>query len=283
LPGGDVTLDTDENHHTSIRCGRSSFRVSGMPASDFPRDADVEDTWTFVMPGTEFRRILTKVSYATSNEESRQVLHGILLSLRGGVLTAAATDGKRLALVEKPLNVDGVPDGDVILPPKVVGELERLVEGDGDLCVRLTEARAVFQHGSILLTSKLIEGTYPNYRQVVPAQFTSSAVIPRQMLADVLNRVSMVASDTSGAVKLELAKASLTLSATSTEFGDASEPFDVSYDGDPLVIAFNPVFLADPLPRLEAEQIVFQFNDQYSPVCLSGDEGFIYILMPMRT
>jgi len=282
LSGDEVVLDTDDNQYTSISCGRSFFRIVGLAEGEFPRDEPLDETWTLCLPAQEVRGILTKVSYATSPDDTRQVLNGILLSMRNGVLTTAATDGRRLALVEKPLVEDSVPDGDTILPPKIVSELAKLVEGEGEMSIKLTESRAVFRQGETLMISKLVEGTYPNYRQVIPSGFAHSAVIPRETFSAVLNRVSMVVSDTSAAVNLELGPAALTVSATSSEFGEGTEPLEVSYDGEPLKIAFNPVFLADPLRHLECDQVVFQFNDEYSPICISGDEGFLYVLMPMR-
>ncbi len=283
LSSGDVTLETDENQLTSIACQKSFFRIVGLEANEFPRESQLGESWKFVMPAMDFRRNLAKVSYAASTDETRHVLNGVLLSLREGVLTTAATDGRRLALVEKPLDGDALPDGDVILPPKVVVELQRIVGAEGQLSVELSESRAVFTSGDTELVTKLVEGTYPNYRQVVPSGFTKSAVIPREQFASVLNRVSMVVSESSAAVTVKLEQACMTVSATSAEFGESSEPMEISYDGEPVEIRFNPAFLFDPLKQMEADQLILQFNDQYSPVGISGDEGFLYIIMPMRT
>jgi DNA polymerase-3 subunit beta len=157
------------------------------------------------------------------------------------------------------------------------------LEEDGALTVRLTESRASFAFGDTLITSKLVDGTYPNYRQVVPSAFSRSAVFPRELFATVLNRVSMVVSETSASVRLNLQNAMLTVSAASTEVGEGSEPLEISYEGEAVDIAFNPAFLADPLRHLECDQLILQFNDQYSPVSIGGDEGFLYVIMPMRS
>jgi len=222
------------------------------------------------------------VSYAASPDESRRVLNGVLLSLRAGMLTTAATDGRRLALVEKALTESMPGEGDVILPPKAVGEILKLESGDQPLTVQLTERQVSFRAGNTLVSSKLVEGNYPNYRQVIPSTFTHSLVIPRQEFQTVLNRVSMVVSETSASVKIRLEKAAMNVSATSTEFGESSESVEVSYDGRTIQIAFNPAFLLEPLKHLESDQVIMQFNDEYSPISLTGDEGFIYIIMPMR-
>ena len=184
--------------------------------------------------------------------------------------------------MERHLTGEGIPDGDVILPAKVVAELARMLEGEGDVTVRLSDARAAFEFGSTLLVSKLVEGTYPNYRQVVPAAFAHSVAIPRVPFAEALNRVAMVVSETSAAIKMTLKPAEMVVSAMSPEVGEAKEPIEVSYEGDPLAIAFNPLFFTEPIKHLECDQLIMQFNDEYSPVALSGDEGFLYVVMPMR-
>ncbi len=282
LSAGDVTLESGDDQLTSISCGKSYFRIVGLNPDEFPRDAEFAEEWAFTITGKELSKSLSKVSYASSLDETRHVLNGTLLSLRGGVLTIAGTDGRRLALVEKPLEGDSLPDGDVILPPKVVGELERVLHGDVEVSVKLSEARVSFAFGNSLITSKLVEGTYPNYRQVVPASFKHSVTIPRDLFSTVLNRVAMVVSESSSSVKLRLENAVLTVSATSSEFGEAREPLEVSYEGEPLEIAFNPIFFTEPMRHLECDQLLMQFNDEYSPVSLSGDEGFLYVVMPMR-
>jgi DNA polymerase-3 subunit beta len=210
------------------------------------------------------------------------VLNGILLSLRSGMLTTAATDGRRLALVEKALSGSVPGEGDVILPPKVVNEIQKMGEADKSLTVQLTERKAAFKTEDTVITSKLVDGNYPNYRQVIPATFSQSIVIPRTEFQTVLNRVSMVVSETSSSVKLKVDKAQIVVSAVSSEFGESSEPLEVSYDGKSLQIAFNPAFLMDPLKHLESDQVRLEFNDEFSPVMISGDEGFVYIIMPMR-
>jgi DNA polymerase-3 subunit beta len=283
LPDGDITLETDDKQQTSIACKKSFFRILGLDADEFPAEQLIEEGWAFSLPAQELRKVLSKVAYAASTDETRHVLNGVLVSIRSGILTAVATDGRRLALLERPLEAEAPGDCDVILPPKVVGELVRILDDEGPVKVQLSESNAAFSVGRTLLVSKLVEGSYPNYRQVVPKGFSNSAVVPREALAAVLNRVAMVVSESSASVNVKLEKATMTLSATSAEVGEGSEPLEVSFDGEPIEIAFNPHFLMDPLRHLDSDQVVFQFNDQFSPVAISGDEGFMYVIMPMRS
>ena len=281
LIGGDVSLSTDENQSTAISCGRSFFRIVGLDPAEYPRDSEFTEEWVIELPADTLRKALTKVSFACSVEEGQHVLNGTLMSIRSGIMTVAATDGRRLALIECPLDGE-VPDGDVILPAKVVAELEKILEGDQKVRVRFSDARVAFETADTTITSKLVEGTYPNYRRVVPEGFSRSVAIPRSEFADVVARVSMVVSEDSAAVKMSLNDTEMIVSAFSNEFGEAKEPLDVSYEGEPVEISFNPDFFADPLRRLECDQLIMQFNDEFSPVALSGDEGFLYVIMPMR-
>jgi len=282
LPVGDVSLETTEDQLTSLSCMRAFFKIVGLSPEEFPRENEIGETWKFTMPAIEFKKDLNKVSYAASAEDARRVLTGILLSLRDGVLTTAATDGRRLALVEKPLQEESQVDGDVILPPKLVIELQRVLEDGGELNVEVSDSRIIFNFGTTVIISKLVEGAYPNYRQVIPQSFSRSAVFPRETFVTVLTRVGTVVAEASGSVRLDLQPAAMTVKAVSTEFGESEEPMDISYDGEPVTIAFNPLFLLDPLKNMEADQVTVEFNDQFSPISLSGDEGFLCIVMPMR-
>lgn len=283
LAGDKVTLETDENQQTSISCGKSFFKILGLDADEFPVEDDIDANWSFNLPALEFKRNLSKVAYAASTDESRHVLNGILLSVRSGVLTSVATDGRRLALVEQNLEGDIPDDCDVILPAKVVNELLKVLDSNDPLQIDMSDARAVFTLQGTRITSKLVEGSYPNYRQVIPPSFSHSAVIPCDEFLTVLNRVAMMVSESSASVDLKLENAQMTISATSAEFGEANEPLQVSYDEQEIEISFNPVFLGDPLRHLEAEQVVIQFNDEFSPISISGDEGFLCVIMPMRS
>ena len=298
LPEGEVTLKTDDKQQATISCKKSFFRLVGMDSAEFPRESAIENGFSFSLPPHEFRKILAKVSYAVCPDVTRRALNGVLLSLRGGKLTAAATDGRRLALMEKQLAEGTTGEGDVILPPKAVTEAEKLCALGADkpaptkqqqaqqveepIQVTLSDRRAAFKLGGTLLTTKLVDGNYPNYRQVIPTAFASSVIIPREDFSSVLNRVAMVVTENSATVRINLENAKMTVSALSSEIGEASEPMEVSYEGKPLQIAFNPEFLSEPIKQLECDQLVLNVNDEFSPLSLTGDDGFLYIIMPMR-
>lgn len=287
LPAGDVSLETTEEDDevVSLSCQKAFYKIRGLNAAGYPEMDSFIEEWSFSMPAKELVSALTKVFYARSDDESRKVLHGVLLSVRAGMLTVAATDGRRLALVEKVISgqVDEIKDSDIILPYKTVSELIKSLDTSKDVKISLSAAVAVFETRSTTITSKLAEGAYPNYRSVIPDHFDRKVAMSRAAFADVLNRIALVVNESSGSINLDLSTAQITVWGKSVEYGEARESIEVSYDGDAMNIAFNPEFFMEPLKYLECDQVVMKFNDNFSPVAVCGDEGFLYILMPMRT
>ena len=196
LPNGDVLLQTDENRTTTIDCNRAHFSIMGMNPSEFPRDGDFQEDLQLTLSRTYLGKTLRKISYATSSDQTRYILNGILLSVKEGSFTCVATDGRRLAMVEKSMaGAEPSMDGDAVLPAKAVTELQKLLDGEGDVTVRISDSRAAFEMAETSVTTKLVEGNYPNYRQVIPGSFERSVSIPRESFSEVLNRVSVVLAD----------------------------------------------------------------------------------------
>ncbi|GEM_PF-367580 len=296
LPMGDLSFETSAENSKEIflKCNKASYKMYGQDAAAFPAAEPFAEEWSFGIGGKELVDCLCKTSYARSEDESRQALNGVLVSIRGGMRTIAASDGRRLSLVEHSIEAPAEGDanaiaqptqeGEFILPNKVVIELTKCVDQSKAVMVHLTHTMAVFEIGDTVLTSKLVDKTYPNYRSVIPVNFRNSVSIPRALFADVLKRVRMMVSEAEGSasVTLNIAENSMIISATSQEFGDAREDIDVELSGEPITIAFNPQYLSDPLKSLTCDKFVLKYNDGVTPVEMTGDEGFIYILMPMR-
>jgi len=283
LGSGEVRIETDESLTSTISCGNAMFHIMGLDPGEFPKELEFMEDKKLELSCIEFGKTLRKIAYAVSSDQTRYVLNGIMLAIHEGNFTAVATDGRRLALVEKIM--DGVDESlkrKVILPLKVVNELQKLLDEEGTVELRLSESRASFNISNTVLTTKLVEGEYPNYRQVIPSSFKNSVVLPREAFAEVLNRVAVVVTDSGASVRFQLTKNALELSANSSDLGDATESMNVAYDGEPVTIAFNPGFLRDPLRTLDADDMTIRFNDEFKPVAILGDEGFLYVIMPMR-
>ncbi len=280
--GSDVVFDVDEKDHIKLRCAPSHFTLLGLPAADFPPEAEFEARRGIRMKESDFKRMVGAISYAVSADDSRKVLTGVLLNVRDSQVTLVATDGKRLAMQEKsPEEVTG-GDGDAIIPLKAASEVRRLLDGDELMTIKLGEKQCSFEASNFVLTTKLIEGNYPNYRQVVPASFARAVEIPSSVFLGKIETVSLVLSDSSSYIILRFEDNELTLQASSTEVGEGSDKVEVVFEGEPFEVSFNPAFLADPLRTCDAEKVRMKFNDSMSPVAIEGNEGFLYVIMPIR-
>jgi len=278
----EVEITVDDNHHAAIKCGSSNFKLLGLGPEDFPEDAGFEEVRSVRIAENAFKKMLTMISYATSSEDSRKALTGVLCSVSGSVLTMVATDGKRLAMQEKEVAEANGADGDVIIPIKAVNELKRMLENDGDLRISIGDKQCRFESSKITLSSKLVEGTYPNYRLVIPQNFTRMVEVDTARFLSKIETVSQVLSDSSSYIILALSENMMKLQASSVEVGEGSDVIDLEYSGDPIEISFNPEFLADPLKYCGSEKVLMKINDELNPVAIEAGEGFLYVIMPIR-
>jgi len=273
----------------AIRAGRSRFTLQTLPESDFPDLAAGEMTHSFTLPAADLKRLIDKTQFAISTEETRYYLNGIYLHTAGSgkstTLRAVATDGHRLAQCELPLpnGAAGMPG--VIVPRKTVNEIQRLIEsGEGEVAIELSAGKIRLTIGNVVLTSKLIDGTFPDYARVIPLNNDKSLVVDKKDFEAAVDRVSTVASERGRAVKLSLTGGRLVLSVTNPDSGSATEELEVEYDSDPLDIGFNSRYLLDIAAQIEAEVAVLKLADPGSPTLIQDKDskGALYVLMPMR-
>ena len=282
LPASEVEVSVDSKNHASIRSGPSFFKIIGLSDSEFPPLPNFQGAKEFRIPQQVLRDGLRKTSYAISTDETRYVLNGIFASFRDGKMTLVATDGRRLAMVDSDLEFPASHETDVIIPTKAVQELQRLLGDTGEVIVNLTSNQVSFAIGDSLLVSKLIDGNYPNYRQVIPGDAVERVVIGREALLETARRVSLLSSDKSNSIKLVFSENQIEVTANSPDVGEAQESMDVIYQGKPMQIAFNPEFLQAPLRNLETNDIYLDLIDEMSPGVLRIEGTFLYVLMPMR-
>ena len=271
-----------------VRAGRSRFTLQTLPESDFPDLAAGEMTHRFTVPAGTLKSMVDRTQFAISTEETRYYLNGIYLHTPAGAnptLRAVATDGHRLAQFDAamPEGAAGMPG--VIVPRKTVGELQRLIEtGDTEIGIELSPSKIRFNIGQVVLTSKLIDGTFPDYGRVIPLGNDKTLKVDKQDFEAAVDRVSTVSSERGRAVKLSLSGTRLLLSVTNPDSGSATEELEVEYDGDPLDIGFNARYLLDIAAQVESEGAVFKLADPGSPTLIQNDSesGALYVLMPMR-
>jgi DNA polymerase-3 subunit beta len=299
--GAQVSLEMGDTGAMQIRSGRSRFTLQTLPESDFPDLAAGDLSCRFQLPAADLKRLIEKTQFAISTEETRYYLNGIFLhtveanSGAGAMLRAVATDGHRLARVEMPApqGAEGMPG--VIVPRKAVAEIQKLVEdGEASIGVELSPAkiRLTFNGTAesdasargVVLTSKLIDGTFPDYQRVIPTGNDKRLTVEREDFAKAVDRVSTISSERGRAVKLALGDGRLTLTVNNPDSGNATEELDADYDAAPLDIGFNARYLLDIAAQLEGDTAVFKLADSGSPTVIQDREGApaLYVLMPMR-
>ena len=288
--GAQVELDSDgEDGRLILKSGRSRFTLACLPTDDFPVMSGGDMPTTFSLSAADLRHLIERTRFAISTEETRYYLNGIYLHAADAngtpVLRAVATDGHRLANAEMPLpaGADGMPG--IIVPRKTVAEVHRLIEDlDGDVTVELSETKIRFVFGDATLTSKLIDGTFPDYQRVIPQGNDKEWDVDHAQLAEAVDRVSAISSEKSRAVKFSLEPGTLTLSASSPENGTATEELEVAYQGGAIEIGFNARYLLDITSQIGGDTVQFAMADAGSPTIVrdSGDASALYVLMPMR-
>src|ERR687889_254152 len=288
--GAQVSLEiSGEGGQMQIRSGRSRFMLQALPESDFPDLAAGDLPHRFTLAATDLKRLIEKTQFAISTEETRYYLNGIFLHTidAGGsvVMRAVATDGHRLARVEipAPTGSEGMPG--VIIPRKAVAEIVKLVEdGSESITVELSSAKVRLTFDGVVLTSKLIDGTFPDYQRVIPTANDKLLTVERGDFAKAVDRVSTISSERGRAVKLALNDGRLTLSVNNPDSGSATEELEVDYDAAPIDIGFNARYLLDITAQLDGDTALFKLADPGSPTIVQDREGAtaLYVLMPMR-
>lgn len=279
--GAEIEIETNDREVTSLRSASAVFHLNGISAEDFPALPRITDARTFTLDRTVLRSMLQRTSYAASAEESRQVLNGVLLAFRDGRLTVVATDGRRLAMVDQEVEMTKEP-AELIVPTRAVNEIVLMLEGQGPVTLNAMANLLAVDAGETILYSRLVDGAYPNYRQVIPGQCEERIALDRESFMNAVRRVALLTNDTNNAVKLSIRRNQIEISAQTPDVGEAKETVPVKYSGKETVVSFNPGFLTDPLKNLVADQVYLEFNDETSPGVIKTDEPFLYVIMPMR-
>jgi len=288
--GAEVMLKTDESGASmTVISGRSSFRLQCLPESDFPSLTAGSFSHSFQLAASALKGLIDKTQFAISTEETRYYLNGIYLHAveSGGALKlrSVATDGHRLARaeIEAPAGTEGMPG--IIIPRKTVSEVQKLLDDpEATAAVELSDTKIRFVIGSVVLTSKLIDGTFPDYQRVIPTGNDKLLVIDRQSFSSAVDRVSTISAERGRAVKLSIGDGQVTLTVNNPESGSATEELAADYGSDPIDIGFNARYLLDVAGQLSGSDARFLFADAGSPTLIqdTADADALYVLMPMR-
>ena len=293
LPVNEVFLETSEKNQAKITSGGSLFKIMGISSEEFPPLPTFENRKVFELSQEEIVNMLKSVSYAQSTDENRYILNGVYFNFADGKLTLVATDGRRLGLTGLDLVVSEENTGSLILPAKTVAELERLMGKGEKVNIAFNDRQAAFEIGldeasdsglvdHLYLVSKIVEGNYPNYRQVIPKETEHRVKIERELMLECVHRAALVTSDKSNSVKIKISKNLLEISGQSSEYGESHESMAIAYDGPEVQVAFNPQFLMEPLKALNKDEVFFEFKDELSPGLFKTLDNFICVIMPLR-
>ncbi len=289
LPNLDVGVRSID-HQAEISSGGSKFLINGIGPEEFPSLPTFSDDRQFILSQETLATMLRSVAYGQSTDESRYILNGVFFNFAEDKLTLVATDGRRLALISKELEIENSNPGNLILPAKSVTELLRLLGQADEIKIWFSDRQVAFQIGTeeglkdhIYLISKIVEGNYPNYHQVIPKETHHRVKIGREDLLHCIHRAALVTNEKNNSVTMKIHNDKLEITASSPELGESHESLGgIPYEGPEVKIAFNPQFLMDPLRSLTKDEVFFEFKDELSPGVFRTLESFLCVVMPIR-
>ena len=283
LPAATLTLKVGENAAVSLRCGGVSYKLVGLAPDDFPPVVPASPSSWLTLDAKALREMLTHTSFAVSHDETRYALNGVLFVIQPKEMRIVATDGHRLAMTSRGLAQTASPVTGIV-PRKAVSEIQRALGAGEEVQLAITENQFVLQMPNFVMTARLIEGQFPNYEAVIPKGHPGKLALSRPALMSALRRVSVMAEERNKPVKLTLAPASLKLTASSAELGEAEESLTVDYAGEEVAIAFNSRYVLEALSPMEDDAVLFEFKDALSPGVIKSaeDDGYRCVIMPMR-
>ncbi len=281
MPGAEIEITSDERHSATLVSDAVRFRLNGISAEDFPVAPKLEGAVSCTLDRRALRGMLQRTVYATSKDLSREVLSGVLIEISESRVTAVATDGRRLAMVEQEVE-GGRHEASVLVPARTASEMINILEGDGNVVLMAVGKQMAVDCGNVMLFSSQVEGKFPNYRQVVPKRTGTRVTLSREGFLNALRRVSLVTSETSNSVQLRFSEGQMEVFCESADVGEAREVVPVKYSGPAISIPFNPDFLMDPLKTLVSDEVYFEISDVDTPGVLKADEAFLYVIMPLR-
>jgi DNA polymerase-3 subunit beta len=290
LPEEDVQIRVEEGNWVKIVSGHSQFKLVGLPKEEYPSMPDVAEEGMITMDGATLRDMIKKTLYAAGENDARYVLNGLYVHLspaKGGLnIRMVGTDGHRLSMIDRIVEAKHKEES-VIVPKKAMIELRRLLEEDSSqegFQIGFSKNHALFKRDGLVMVSKLIDGNYPNYQQVLPTQNTKKVAVSKDIFTHAVKRVSILSKEKTNAVKLQLEKNTLLLSTNNPEVGEANEELSIDYTGESISIGFNSRYLMDVLMAMDRDTITLELNDSLSP-CLVKEEGndaYKCVVMPMR-
>lgn len=277
-----ISFSVKKNNLINIECEKNSFKIMGLPKEDFPQVPESKDKDSIVLPQKKLKKMLAMTNFAISHDESRYVLNGVLFIIKPSCLRLVATDGRRLAVIEDKMQLPKTLERKPIIPAKAVQELLRTLSDEGEVKMSFNDNQAFFDIGTIHLVSRLIEGEFPNYEQVIPKEIKDKLVLPRDRFLAGIKRVALFTNPESMAVKMDLTQNKMVLTKETPYLGEARVELEVDYKGKDLSVGFNPDYLIDLLKNIEEGPVNFEIMDSEKPGVVRIGSEYTYVVLPMQ-
>jgi len=280
LPDEDILINTLKNNSMSIKCGKCFFKILGLPKEDFPKLPEFNREPHIVLDQIVLKKMLSMTHFSMSHDETRYVLNGTLFIFKNNQFSMVATDGKRLSFIKKDLDKE-VQEKSIIVPSKAIYELNRILKDEGIVKITFSENQVKFELGNITVISRLIEGEFPNYEQIIPSPSKEKMIIQREEMLLGIRRAALLSTPDSQSVKIEILKDKLIISKSNPNIGEAKEDMETSYKGPEITVGFNPGYLMDVLKVIPIDELAIEISGPDKPAVLRRQD-YIYLLLPVK-
>ncbi|MDI6801210.1 MAG: DNA polymerase III subunit beta [Thermodesulfovibrionales bacterium] len=282
----DIALESMDSQWVKVKSRKSHFRLACLSADEFPVWPSLENTENIAIPPDALLEMIEKTLYAAGEADTRYVLNGLLFHIReGGDFVSVGTDGHRLSILQKKMGMGLKEEKKLIISRKSISELRRFLhEESNNVDITIGKNHILFKAGEVQFLTRLIEGTYPNYEQVIPTANEKTMVVDRELLTKALRRVSIMSKERSSAVKMEIAPNNMVISASNPDIGEAKDEININYSGEEMAVAFNAKYILDSLNVMTSDNVIFKLNEALSPALImeEGREDYKCVIMPMR-
>jgi len=282
LPNMEVDISVKKNNITIIECPNTVFKIMGLPKEDFPKVPDFKTKNSISMPQQMLKAMLDMTSFAVSRDESRYVLNGVLIVVKDNNMKIVATDGRRLALIERELAQAKGVNIKTIIPTKAVMEIAKLLSDEGDVGITFEENQVMFESGETRLITRVIEGDFPNYEQVIPKETKEKIRLDKDKLMAALRRANLLTNQDSQAIKMEVLKNRLVISKATPELGEVKEELEAEHKKSDILIGFNPGYLIDVLKNLPTTDVSIELTSPEKPGVIRVGNEYVYVVLPMQ-
>ena len=282
LPEEEVIVSTRKNNMVTIDCKNAFFKVMGLPKEEFPKLPSIKNKESITIEQNILKNMLNMTSFAMSHDETRYILNGILFDIGEAKIRMVATDGRRLALIEREINTTEKIQKKVIIPMKAIQELIRTLKDEGEIKILFDNNQVSFKMDKALIMSRLIEGEFPQYEQVIPKEHKTRVKLDRVSWLAATRRASILTNQDSQAIKIDLFKNRMVVSKNTPDIGEAREELEVEYKGNDISIGFNPTYLIDALKNIDIDNVGFELTGPDRPGVIRTPDKFVYVVLPMQ-